>query len=151
MIEHLKDLFAYEAWANERCIRASESIYATDEPMRRLLSHVINAHGVWLARIEKRNSVHGIWDIHEHNTLLTIDQTNNREWLSYLDSIDDRQLEQAINYSDASGTPWSTPLLDIMQQILNHSTYHRGQIAARVSSLGFSPLPTDYIMFSRMK
>lgn len=35
----------------------------------------------------------------------------------------------------------------MLQPVANHSTYHRGQIAAMLRQLGTAPAPTDYQVF----
>ena len=34
-------------------------------------------------------------------------------------------------------------------QVINHSTYHRAQIAQKVKALGGKPAVTDYIVYQR--
>jgi uncharacterized damage-inducible protein DinB len=38
-------------------------------------------------------------------------------------------------------------LAHLMQNLANHSTYHRGQIASMIRRLGAEPLPTDFAFF----
>jgi uncharacterized damage-inducible protein DinB len=38
--------------------------------------------------------------------------------------------------------PWA-----VLRQIVNHSTYHRGQVAAKLKRLGVEPPMTDLIMW----
>lgn len=148
-IDHFQRLLAFETWANERAIRAAEPIYESDERTRVLLSHILNAHAVWLSRVLKRESRHGIWQTHAHADLPAIDRRNVEEWRQLLATTSEAQLLRVVDYKDSSGNAWQTALGDIMQHVLNHSTYHRGQIAARLASQGHPVLPTDYIAFTR--
>jgi uncharacterized damage-inducible protein DinB len=34
-----------------------------------------------------------------------------------------------------------------MYHVVNHSTYHRGQITTMLRQLGARPVPTDFLMF----
>ena len=38
-------------------------------------------------------------------------------------------------------------LADLMQHLVNHSTYHRGQVAVMMRQLDAKPLPTDFHLF----
>lgn len=40
-------------------------------------------------------------------------------------------------------------LAELMQHVLNHSTYHRGQVALLLRQLGQAPAATDYRLFLR--
>jgi uncharacterized damage-inducible protein DinB len=35
----------------------------------------------------------------------------------------------------------------MVRHVVNHGTYHRGQVAAMLRQLGYSPPPTDYLVF----
>lgn len=43
----------------------------------------------------------------------------------------------------------SPKIKDIMFHIVNHSTYHRAQIATELKDHGIEPLKTDYILYKR--
>ncbi len=38
---------------------------------------------------------------------------------------------------------------DVLFHFINHSTYHRGQIAIQMKEAGLEPIATDYIFFKR--
>jgi len=38
-------------------------------------------------------------------------------------------------------------LMHLMQHVVNHSTYHRGQVALMMRQLGAEPLATDFHVF----
>lgn len=38
-------------------------------------------------------------------------------------------------------------LAHLIQHLVNHSTYHRGQVAVMLRQLGAKPLPTDFHLF----
>jgi uncharacterized damage-inducible protein DinB len=43
----------------------------------------------------------------------------------------------------------SNLLAPILQHVVNHSTYHRGQIATMLRQLGTKAIPTDLIAYHR--
>ena len=47
------------------------------------------------------------------------------------------------------GEPYSHPLSEMMLHLVNHGTYHRGQVTAMLRQLGAKPLATDLILFYR--
>lgn len=42
---------------------------------------------------------------------------------------------------------WEYPLWRQMYHVVNHSGYHRGQLATLLRQLGARPLPTDFLLF----
>jgi len=54
-----------------------------------------------------------------------------------------------IKYRNTAGTPFEGPLWPMLQHVVNHSSYHRGQIATLLRQLGAKPMATDLIVFHR--
>ena len=58
-------------------------------------------------------------------------------------------LNNIILYKTTKGQAFENKTSDILFHIINHSTYHRGQIAADFRQTGTEPLSTDYIFYKR--
>ena len=43
--------------------------------------------------------------------------------------------------------PWQLPLADLMYHVINHSSYHRGQVITLLRQLGHEPPATDFREF----
>ncbi|SFL25826.1 Uncharacterized damage-inducible protein DinB (forms a four-helix bundle) [Paenibacillus sp. 1_12] len=41
----------------------------------------------------------------------------------------------------------NVPMVQLVQHVVNHGTYHRGNITAMLRQLGFEGVPTDYIFY----
>ena len=65
----------------------------------------------------------------------------------FLAAVED--LEAAIDYRDMTGNPFTQKLADILQHIVNHSTYHRGQLTTMIRQVGVTPPRTDFLVFAR--
>jgi len=70
-----------------------------------------------------------------------------REQSKFLDGLTDADLVRRITYENLAGVPWTYSLRHMLQHIVNHSTYHRGQVAAMLRQLGAVPPPTDLLVF----
>jgi len=68
-----------------------------------------------------------------------------------LGSMTDDQLIAQFEYQDTKGNKYSQPRVWALQQVFNHFTYHRGQIASMQRQLGYVPSNTDLIGFYRQK
>ena len=54
-----------------------------------------------------------------------------------------------IVYRTLAGVEQQNPIGELVRHVVNHGTYHRGQIAMRVRQLGAVPPDTDYILWLR--
>ncbi len=145
--DHLRRLLAYEGWANDRIFAAAQDACTADEHTARLLSHLLQAHAIWLARVAGGAAPTDAWQVLPWAELAPREAELRAAWLARLEADD---LDRLIAYRDLHGNPWTTPLGDILQHVLNHSTYHRGQIAARLVALGCAAPVTDFIAYCRL-
>jgi uncharacterized damage-inducible protein DinB len=54
-----------------------------------------------------------------------------------------------MTYRSLKGIESTSSLRDILTHVVNHSTYHRGQIARGIKAKGGVPPVTDFIAFAR--
>jgi uncharacterized damage-inducible protein DinB len=57
--------------------------------------------------------------------------------------------EQVIEYKSFAGDPFTNPLGQIVRHVVNHGTYHRGQVATMLRQLGAQAVSSDLIGFYR--
>lgn len=141
-----RELFEYNSHYNQKLITVIvKNSASTSEKSVRLLNHILNAHQIWMSRALNQTSM-GVWDIHPVSELQQLDIQNHQKTLNILKSPD---LSRIIHYSNSKGQAFTNSLRDILFHVINHSTYHRGQIASEFRQSGIEPLPTDYIFYKR--
>jgi len=59
------------------------------------------------------------------------------------------QSQSRLQFSDMAGTPYAEPLVHLMQHLVNHGTYHRGQVTTMLRQLGAETVPLDMLYFFR--
>ncbi|HKC68321.1 MAG TPA: DinB family protein [Bacteroidia bacterium] len=118
----------------------------TPDKCLKLLNHTISAHHIWNHRILGKPQLFGVWDMHETSTLKKLDKQNYVNTLQILNSVD---LTDVINYTNSQGQAFSNTVKDILFHVINHGTYHRGQIASQFKQHGIEPLISDYIFYKR--
>jgi uncharacterized damage-inducible protein DinB len=106
----------------------------------------LNAHQIWNNRIDPQQPTFGVWELHETNDLKQIDKSNYEQTILMLDKID---LNDIVTYTNTRGQAFDNTIRDIYFHVINHSTYHRGQIATEFRKHGLEPLITDYIFYKR--
>lgn len=112
----------------------------------KLFNHILNAHRVLNNRIRPGQAPFGVWDLHPAQDLKNIDQINYEQSLLILDNF---ELNEMITYTTSKGQRFTNSIRDILFHVINHSTYHRGQIAADFRQNGLEPLVTDYAFYKR--
>lgn len=116
------------------------------EKALKLLSHILNAHQVWNNRIDATDKPFGVWDMHSTEDLKAIDKGNYEHSLLILDKYN---LSETLHYSNTKGQAFENSIQDILFHVINHSTYHRAQIATELKQRHIEPPATDYIFFKR--
>ena len=142
------ELVEYNHWANKKVIEALEKNSSKiTEKCLQLTSHVINGHAIWNNKILATNNLIKPWDVHSLDQLATFNLNNYEDSLSI---IQKHELDQTIEYALSSGKTFTHTVHEILFQALNHSTYHRAQIATEFRKMDIHPLMTDYIYYKIM-
>lgn len=87
-----------------------------------------------------------IWDVLAVGKLKEMDLLNYTRTAAILENSN---INQVIHYSNTKGDIYNNKTKDILFNVINHSIYHRGQIAAEWRSIGIEPVNTDYIFNKR--
>ncbi|MCO5237850.1 MAG: hypothetical protein M9904_13970 [Chitinophagaceae bacterium] len=147
MKSYFKELFEYNHHCNAKLSEIFvEKTDVVSEKSIQLLSHVFNAHHIWLHRIKYQQPQSGVWDMHTVQQFKEINEENFDETTNLLNHVD---LNKIISYQNSKGQKFQNKIGDILFHIINHSTYHRGQIATDFRENGIAPLITDYIFWKR--
>lgn len=147
MKSFFKELFEYNFHSNQQLAELflQHSNEASEKSLK-LFSHILNAHHIWNNRIEEKQKTFNVWDIHTVQAFKQIDKNNHESSLRILDTFD---LNQNIFYSNSKGDKFNNNIKDMLFHVINHSTYHRAQIATEFKQSGITPLATDYIFYKR--
>lgn len=140
------ELFEYNFHSNNNLIKSFHSQTGSiPEKAFRIFSHVLNSHQVWNARILNLVPFQ-VWQLNSTDQLEEINEMNYTNSLSILDKSD---LEKIILYQNSQGLEFENKIEDILFHVINHSTYHRGQIALLFRESEMDPLVSDYIVYKR--
>lgn len=145
MKDHFRKLVLYNKSANESILRAFQS-EVPGEANLSVFSHILNAHKIWISRINLKAPVIGVWDL---QTITEMQNINDRNHLETEQLLEDADLDSEIKYRTFSGQEFTNTIEDILFHIINHSTYHRGQIAKQLRQEGNTPPATDFIFYLR--
>lgn len=140
-----EDKLEYTYLCNEKIIKLlieNESIF--NGRIEGLICHTVNAHLVWLQRILNISPTVKTFQIHPLHSLLKMNQSNFEGGLNVLNSYN---LETELTYHNSLGLQFTNKIDDILFHIINHSSYHRGQLILLLKDKGLAPIVTDYIFY----
>jgi len=127
-----------------KCISTNATLYS--EKAQVLGSHTLNAHHIWNARILETKTEFGVWQEHSLEDAVILDQTNIETSMAI---IAQKELQSVFKYTNSKGSPFQNKIQDTLFHIINHSTYHRGQLMSELKQLGYTPIATHYIVYKQ--
>ena len=71
------------------------------------------------------------------------------ELVTWAERLADKDWLREVSYRTMAGTPYVTPLWQIVLHVVNHGSHHRGQITNMLRQLGIKPANLDLIGFYR--
>lgn len=140
-------LYTYQRHYNLKTLELFEA-YGSDTPERclYLFSHMLNAHHIWNTRILELKTEVGVFEVHSLSRMRELIEGNHQ---SSLLIIENKDFSQRFHYRNSNGDAFSNLIEEIMFHVVNHTTYHRGQIMADLRKAGLEPVSTDYSTYTR--
>jgi uncharacterized damage-inducible protein DinB len=163
VLDDLHALLVYNYWARDRLLDAVSALTleqftrplgSSFSSVRDTVAHICDAESIWLARwsgqqptgFQAPNRITDIAAARRESAEL---EASMRAVLSNLgpDGID-----RIFEYKDFRGNPHSDVFWQTLQHVVNHGTYHRGQITTMLRQLGAQPPQSmDMILFYRQR
>ena len=153
----LRELYDYNYWARDRQLRACAQLTPEQflRPMgnsfsslRDTLAHLLGAEWLWLERWRGR-SPRRMLAAEEFSTLAELQErwaAVEREAREYLAGLTEKALGVSLTYINLKGETWTYPLWQTLFHVVNHQTYHRGQVTTLLRQLGAQPVQIDYLL-----
>lgn len=138
----LKTQFDYDLWANRLWL---EFLLKTETggAYRKIMEHILGAQLAWVSRIEGESPAAIPAPSLEPSTLAAI----HERWKAVLAA---RQADEVIEYKRLSGEEVRSTIEEISLHVVNHGTYHRGELRGLCRADGHEEFPeTDRIRFTR--
>jgi uncharacterized damage-inducible protein DinB len=162
-IEDLRLLLDYHYWARDRLLEAvdvltpeqfTRDMGSSFRSVRDTLAHIYAAEWAW----------HSRWVGKSPTALLPSDMfpdvaTLRATWAehearmrSFLDGVGEAGLTRVFEYKLLNGQPGASPFWQMLQHVVNHASYHRGQVTTMLRQIGAAPAkPMDLIAFYRTR
>ena len=152
MINLLDQLFKYNKAANLEYIHALESNANFPDRAHELMIHILNAQEIWMDRLSPIAGKKSILPWDRRNDINKI-ELNSILYERTEKFLKDNQVEilsrKKIHYRTTKGDSFENTVADILYHIINHATYHRGQISIYLRAKDTTPPNSDYIFYVR--
>src|SRR6202048_3257987 len=160
--EEMTEFYQYNSWANLRQMQAAEKL--TDDQfvkalgssfssVRDTMAHIYGAEGVWLARFQGQ-SPSTFPDPAEFPSVASLQKKwreQDARLLQFVRSLRQEDLDRVVEYKTMKFGVYSNPMWQSLQHVVNHGTYHRGQVTTMLRQLDAEPILTDLMHFYRQQ
>jgi uncharacterized damage-inducible protein DinB len=160
-LQDLRTLLDYHYWARDRVLDAASALTAdqfTRNPggsfgsVRDTLAHLYSAEWAWYSRWQGTSptamlpmdrfpdiaSIRQPWTVHE------------ARMRAFLESLGEAGITRVFEYTALTGQSGSSVFSEMLQHVVNHASYHRGQVTTLLRQLGAAPARSmDMIAFYR--
>jgi uncharacterized damage-inducible protein DinB len=153
-------LYDFNSWANHRSMEAASALPpeqftkplgSSFTSVRDTLAHICGGEWIWLERFLGRsptsmpdNSVFpDIASLRSHW------QPIGTSLLAFVRGLKPEDLDRVLEYKTMKFGVYKNPLWQSLQHLVNHGTYHRGQVATLLRQHGAQPFQTDLMHFYR--
>ena len=162
-LDDLITMIDYHYWARDRMLDALERLppeqYARDlgssfKSIRETVVHMYAAEWAWYSR----------WQGTSPTALLTSEPypdvaSIRRAWTeteanvrAFANRLGGSGVTKVIEYKLLNGSAGASPFWQMLQHVVNHASYHRGQVTTMLRQMGAQPAkPMDMIAFYRTR
>jgi uncharacterized damage-inducible protein DinB len=115
------------------------------------LNHVYLGELVWIKRVQGNKNAR-IADLDSPADLSVLGEAwpeLHRAWLDWSGSRSNENFQEPLIFSTAGGGESQLPLWQIVLHVVNHGSYHRGQVATMLRQSGIKPPGTDLVTLYR--
>jgi|SRR6185295_12169557 len=154
----VRDLLLYMLWADRLMLKAVREVRPEDltrdagisfGSLLGTMAHMAGSQRLWLSRFSGRQLDH-IPTVAEVPDLLS--------WIhgweetasgveAFLAALTDEQLAAPLTWTSTTGETYTRPLWQPVIHLVNHTTYHRGQVVSLLRQMGYKTPSTDLVYY----
>ena len=160
--QDLKILLDFHYWALDRVLEAAAALpsdqYTRDlgssfKSVRETVTHIYAAEWAWYERWQGRSPTallppDQFPDLAALRHTWTELETQMRDFVA---SLGEHGAGRVIDYKLLSGQTGASPIWQMLQHVVKHASYHRGQVTTMLRQMGAQPAkPMDMIAYYRV-
>jgi len=151
-----REWFDYNYWARDRQLRVCSRLTPEQwlrplgnsfSSIRDTLAHMAEAEWVWLERCrgESPRSLPAASEFPDVEAITKFWDSTEVGFREFLKVLREEALLFPFSYIGFTGDTWTYPLWRALMHLMNHQSYHRGQVTMLLRLLGAEPVPVDLL------
>ncbi|HEY3405686.1 MAG TPA: DinB family protein [Ohtaekwangia sp.] len=161
MLYSIHKHLTFNTWANTQTANVlkevDDEIYFRENKssfpsIAKTILHMHGAQAVWLKRLQGESLTAFPAAEFERDKIKTLDLfiKYSKDLENFIASKDDAYLVSEYSYRNMKGDPFTDPVIDTLFHVVNHGTYHRGQVITMLREAGVTKVVgTDLIHYLR--
>jgi uncharacterized damage-inducible protein DinB len=158
MHDDLPSLYAFNKWADSRVLHALQGLdeeqYTRElgggwPSVRATFVHIAGATWAWSERIGGRDctKLRTVDELPRLDDAAGVLHEAHARFDQIVASTTPARLNETFVWKNLSREEKKAPLWTILRHVVNHETYHRGQISSMIKRLGAKPIATDFVLW----
>ncbi|HWY67710.1 MAG TPA: DinB family protein [Terriglobales bacterium] len=160
--DEINALLDYHYWARDRMLAAldaltpeqfTQPVESSFKSIRDTVVHTMGAEAVWYSRWRGNPqgmlTTEGFRDV---ASLCSAWRELESGVRAFFQGLGAERIETRMEYKSLKGEPHSSTFAQMLQHVVNHASYHRGQVTTMLRQIGAKPPEsTDLINYYRMQ
>jgi uncharacterized damage-inducible protein DinB len=158
----LRVLLDYHYWARDVILDAvavltpeqfTQPVDSSFKSVRDTVAHIYAADRVWYLRwLGESHGLVAYDGFPDVNSIRTAWVDLEGKVRAFVDALGEDGVSRVFEYKLLSGASGASPFSQMLTHVVNHASYHRGQVTTLLRQLGAAPpKSTDMITFYRLK
>ena len=150
----LVDHLAYSQWASERSIEAVRALTSEEQNRHMYTSHqsvlgtlvqIYHSDRIWLSRLSgsPRFTLADLDEVFTIDSLAEAWKKLSGDFQKWAGGLSDEEVDSALKYVNLAGNHYELPIWKLVLHVVNHASYHRGQVTTLLRQLNHNPAVTD--------
>jgi uncharacterized damage-inducible protein DinB len=159
MRDDLRSLFAYNRWANDLVVESVRRLAPHQyigEPapgwtsIRATLVHLADATWIWARRLQGEAVAARMTEaeVPELDDVVRLLDRGHDAFDRLVATLTPEQLGASWSYRNIEGKEFRVPLWAVYRHVVNHATYHRGQVASKLKRFAVDAPATDFVFWA---
>lgn len=153
-----RELLLYMLWADRLMLGAVRQVREEDltrdagvsfKSILGTMAHVLGSQRMWLSRFlgASLDRVPSIQDFPDLMSWITGWEETASQLEAFLAGLTDEQLATPLTWINTRGESHTHPLWHPVSHMVNHASYHRGQVVSLLRQMGYPVPATDLIVY----
>ncbi|MBZ5202772.1 DinB family protein [Planomicrobium chinense] len=152
-------LFSYHQWATLECLRhvqmLGEDLYRREgqnsfASIEKTMEHVIGVEKLWLMRMAAtEDPTFEYFDVETTEKAIEAFMLLHAEMELYMSALTEEQWQEKLKFKNMRGDEFENSREEMLFTVINHGTYHRGQVTSFLRQFGKEGIALDYLYFKK--